>query len=375
MSVMQQEKRILFVTSFHPSAAGYIGAGEALSADTLRRLKKEAGRVDVLCMAPSYQRKNPDVGDWCDSYAELPTSNWTPILGILKNFFRGAWVAPWLFTRVSPKAISVLQEVIREKKPSEIWIDFPSSLGFVNYIDGLPISYFVHDVVSQKISRSTLKKVICSWVKRVEISLLHRVKSCVLISDKDQKLLMELGFEGETAVWGVQNLAVGEVDNACEIKDVIKHFGSGQNIVFFGNMGRPENSWSIIHFSLLSFWRIRREFPKAKLWIIGISPGFFLRLLMRLVPGVEVTGAVDSPFPAFEAATLCVAPLLFGAGVKIKVLQMLDAGATVISTEIGAEGIAKTPKLIIVKRAQLTKAIVDYLYEVDDVNQGSRGDR
>ncbi len=62
----------------------------------------------------------------------------------------------------------------------------------------------------------------------------------------------------------------------------------------------------------------------------------------------------------FQKADLSVAPLLYGAGVKIKVLQMLEAGATVVATEVGAEGIESHKKLHIVNKTQFGKKYLSF---------------
>ena len=361
--MLKVSRRVLFITSFHPDGSGYIGAGEAISVSTLRRLRAEAERVDVLCLAPGYQRKSAQASAWCDSYTEVLTSRWSTLWAMVTHLLAGSWGAPWFFTRTSSSTVAALRRLMDEKQPTEVWIDFPSSLGLVRYIEGVPISYFVHDVVSQKIARSPLKRLVVPWVRRVEASLLRRVSACYLLSEKDGALLRDLGFRGKTEVWGVQNTAVGAVDNARPIADVLGEFGAGPNLVFFGNMGRAENSRSILHFALFKLWRVRREFPGAVLWVLGLAPGPLLRVLSRLLPGLKVVGAVDDPAPAFQAASVCVAPLLFGAGVKIKVLQMLEAGATVISTPVGAEGIACSERLIVVDNDQMVPSIIDYLCE------------
>jgi hypothetical protein len=363
--MLAPQRRVLFVTSFHPGASGYIGAGEAISAQTVQRLRREGAHVDVLAIAPGYQRRNAAAASWCDSYTDVSTSRWTALAGILRRAFSGALLAPWFFTRSSPRAMAALRTAIAECQPTEVWIDFPSSLGFVQHTGQLPVHYFVHDVVSQKVARSPLKRRLFPWVQRVEASLLARVNHCYLLSAKDEQLLRNLGFTGSAVVWGVQALGVGEVDNARPIASVLEQFGSGPNLVFFGNMGRPENSRSVAHFALLRWWRVRRVFPAAQLWVIGLAPGLLLRVLGRLVPGVQVTGAVDDPTPAFKAATLCVAPLLFGAGVKVKVLQMLDAGATVLATPVGAEGIEANPRLKVVENSQFTPSLVGYLQGIN----------
>jgi hypothetical protein len=357
-------RKILFVTSFHPGARGYIGAGEAISAQTIRRLRDEGAEVDVLTIAPRYQHKNPISSAWSHSYTEIPASRWTALMGIVRNLCFGAILAPWFFTRVSPSAIAVMNAAINRYQSNEIWLDFPSSLGFVQHVKNLPVHYFVHDVVSQNIMRSPLKRLVFPWVKRVEASLLGKVSQCYLLSTKDEELLRHLQFNGVTDVWGVQAIGVGEVDGSLPIASVLEKFGSGPNLVFFGNMGRMENSRSVIHFAIFKWRKLRRVFPTAQLWVIGLAPGPVLRGLGRFISGLKVTGPVDDPAPAFQAATLCIAPLLYGAGVKVKVLQMLEAGATVISTPIGAEGIDVDRNLIVVEYDELVSQVIRHLQNI-----------
>lgn len=363
--MLASQRRILFVTSFHPGGSGYIGAGEALSAQTLQRLQGEGAQVHVLSIAPRYQRKNIAADSWCDSYIEVRASRWTALAGIIRHMFSGGLLAPWFFTRTSPRALAALRSAIDERRPTEVWIDFPSSLGFVQHVEQLPIHYFVHDVVSQKVARSPLKRRLFPWVKNCEASLLARVERCYLLSGKDEQLLRGLRFTGSVDVWGVQGLGVGEVDGARPIASVLAQFESGPNLVFFGNMGRPENSRSLIHFALFRWRHIRRVFPSGQLWVIGLAPGLVLRALGRLIPGLNVTGAVDDPVPAFQTATLCIAPLLFGAGVKVKVLQMLEAGASVIATPVGAEGIDPHPRLQVVENPQLVERLIESLQTIN----------
>ena len=81
----------------------------------------------------------------------------------------------------------------------------------------------------------------------------------------------------------------------------------------------------------------------------------------KVVPGIEVVGGVDDPTAAFVSSAVCVAPILFGAGVKIKVIQMLDAGASVVATPIGAEGIEVNERLAVVEWNEFSEKVIDIL--------------
>jgi glycosyltransferase involved in cell wall biosynthesis len=353
--------KILFVSSFHPDGEGNVGAGEAISGDSIRRLLATGAEVHVFCVVPAYQRANEALVRQCASYTVVKHSSFQALLAILRNMFLGGVCAPWLFTRVAPNAIAALSEAIAKISPEEIWFDFPSSLGFAAHlgISGKK-TYFVHDIVSQKIRRSLFKRVFAPLVHQVESSLFDRLSRLIVLSEKDRQLAQSMKFSGEIEVWPPSRPRVGVVDDSTPIETIISRFNQ-QDMVFFGHMGRPENHWSVVLFILDCFPKIRRTCPDAKLWILGIQPKPLLKLLGKLVRGVEVVGAVDNPTRAFEKSAICVAPILFGAGVKIKVIQMLEANASVVATPIGAEGIDANERLAVVGWNDFSTKVVEML--------------
>jgi glycosyltransferase involved in cell wall biosynthesis len=340
--------QILFVTSFHPGASGQIGAGEAICGDSLRRLRAAGNEVHVLAFAPRSQAANAEVVGLCASYQIVDHSPLDAVLAVLFGFRWGSLRAPWLFSRVSPRNIRCFATALREIAFDEIWIDFPSSLGFAAHAKDRPITYFVHDVVAQRVGRSPLLSRVFPAVEGVEGRLIALARRAVTLSEKDAALLRKMGYRGDIDVAPPTAVQVGSVDGAMPVASLLDHFDGKKNIVFFGNMKRAENHWSILHFLLFAYPRIRRIHPDIHFWILGLSPRWLLRLVGWVLPGVHVVGAVDDPTPAFRAASICVAPLRLGAGVKIKVLQMLEAGATVIASPVGGEGISESPNLFVV---------------------------
>ena len=76
--------------------------------------------------------------------------------------------------------------------------------------------------------------------------------------------------------------------------------------------------------------------------IVGSKPQ--KELLDLASDRIIVTGFVDSVKPYFQNALCCVAPLVMGAGVKIKVLEAMSAGVPVLTNDIGIEGIQAVDK-------------------------------
>jgi glycosyltransferase involved in cell wall biosynthesis len=71
--------------------------------------------------------------------------------------------------------------------------------------------------------------------------------------------------------------------------------------------------------------------------IVGNRPD--KQLLKYASNRVIITGFVEDICPYFENALCLVAPLVTGAGIKIKVLEAMSSGLTVLTNKIGIEGI------------------------------------
>jgi glycosyltransferase involved in cell wall biosynthesis len=78
--------------------------------------------------------------------------------------------------------------------------------------------------------------------------------------------------------------------------------------------------------------------PDKTLTIVGASPTAAV-LALRNEPGVEVTGTVPDVRPYYSEAFAAIAPLRTGAGTRLKILEGMAAGAPVVSTALGAEGL------------------------------------
>lgn len=353
--------KVLFISAFHPGAKGTIGAGEAICGDNLKRHINNGSEVDVIVISPSTQYENPDLKSLCHTYELMTVGKNDYLKGILSNLNNRSFLAPWFFTRVSRKLVDRVNQKLKETRYDMIWLDFPSVLGLVKHISHNNIAYFAHDVVSQRTSRSLLKKPINSQISNIEANLFNSLSSIVTMSEKDNELIKSMNYQGNVDVADLGVQKVGEVFNSIPIEDIVAEFDNKKNIVFFGNMKRSENHWSIIWFILFVFLRMKCKQPNLHLWILGLGPRFILKIVGSCVANVHVVGAVSDPTLAFQKADLSVAPLLYGAGVKIKVLQMLDAGTKVVATEVGAEGIQQHQNLYVVDKSSIGTKILELL--------------
>jgi glycosyltransferase involved in cell wall biosynthesis len=87
-----------------------------------------------------------------------------------------------------------------------------------------------------------------------------------------------------------------------------------------------------------------------------------------------VTGAVDDVRPYLARAAVMVVPLLVGGGTRLKILEAMAAGRPVVSTSLGAEGLAVGPEQIVVRDEPdaFATAVVALLADADARERMSR---
>jgi len=85
---------------------------------------------------------------------------------------------------------------------------------------------------------------------------------------------------------------------------------------------------------------IKNQIPQASLTLLGKNaPNYLFNLKDK---GINCLGYVDDVRPYLNSASIYISPLFVGGGIRIKILEAMAMGLTVISTKIGAEGILKT---------------------------------
>jgi len=117
----------------------------------------------------------------------------------------------------------------------------------------------------------------------------------------------------------------------------------GPCILHIGTMYWPPNIDGVWWFLREVYPLIRQQRPDVIFDIVGSRPPASLRALNENGIGVNVTGYVADPTPYLQRAALMVVPLRAGGGMRVKILNALAQGIPIVSTTLGAEGIAVTP--------------------------------
>ena len=91
-----------------------------------------------------------------------------------------------------------------------------------------------------------------------------------------------------------------------------------------------EEVWPVVH----------REVPQAKLYLAGRKMP--ARWMEAKIEGVSVIGEVPDAMYFIGSKKINVVPLLSGSGIRVKIIEAMSIGKTVITTTVGAQGIDYT---------------------------------
>jgi len=173
-----------------------------------------------------------------------------------------------------------------------------------------------------------------SWrkMRAFEARMVQSFPVCLAVSETDARHLRQLSGSTEVHVVenGVDSQAFDPAQSSLERRP--------DNVLFFGTLNYGPNRDGIQWFCREVWPEVRKARSEASLEIVGIDPP---RDVMALadIPGVRVTGFVPDIRAKLWTATLSIAPLRWGGGTRLKILEALAAGCPVVSTTAGAEGL------------------------------------
>lgn len=117
----------------------------------------------------------------------------------------------------------------------------------------------------------------------------------------------------------------------------------GRRVTFLGGLHYPPNAQGVLWFAEQIFPKVFAQAPDAILTVIGKQPPAELARLNIPAANLDVLGYVDDPRPYLVETGAFIVPLLAGGGMRVKILDAWCWGLPIVSTTVGAEGIATTP--------------------------------
>ncbi|MEO5952261.1 MAG: glycosyltransferase [Chloroflexia bacterium] len=165
--------------------------------------------------------------------------------------------------------------------------------------------------------------------------------ACVVLvpTQEDATVIREraVGVPVEVVPYGLARPSLCEEDREAEREE-----RNSKVLLFVGNFDHPPNRDAALRLGRTILPIVQRSIPSATLVIVGRNPTADIKDLASL-GGVTVRGEVVSVEPYLRTCTIFVAPLRSGGGTRMKVIEAMMAGAPVVTTTLGAQGLEAEP--------------------------------
>ena len=244
----------------------------------------------------------------------------------------------------APEMHATLAEVLTRERPEIAILQFPYMAQYAGDLRGsVPVLMDVQDVFfvsrlreyARQLSRWTRLKRLVAWVAwtRHEMKWYRRCDRLMALTEQD---CAALGALVPDVPAFVNHPAIAE-------RPFIALPPSAPRLVgFAGSFDHPPNRDALLWLGTEIAPLLIALHPGAQIVVAGRSIPDALRA--RLHPAVHCLGYVADYDSFMRSCCVLLAPLRSGGGIKIKVLDALACARPVVTTPIGAEGIALGPE-------------------------------
>lgn len=304
------KKNILIVSAFPPCSKT---AGEDYTKRLLFDLVDRGHKVDLI------------YAKYSGHEIEIPSQ--VKVLGIIApsliNCIKKPYVHPFFSKRYDVQMRKLIQDIA--DKYDVLYFDFSQVHYYLKWIKHPCKVLMCHDVIYQKYMRKT-GIINISWIRYWEKKLLLEAKKSFTFSKKDSSIIEKQ--------YGVRSIPVNFYLKTTKF-EYTEDIKVSEKMCFYGAWNRKENIEVIEVFinEILPRLKVKRKFE-----VIGGGMAQPLKEKLENL-GFICRGFVENPLINLAQCQALIAPLKQGAGVKVKVIDALTVGLSVIGTEIAFEGI------------------------------------
>jgi glycosyltransferase involved in cell wall biosynthesis len=195
----------------------------------------------------------------------------------------------------------------------------------------------IHDrFIGQRHPLKKLRSGLTWWkLSRYIVDLLRAFDGCTVVSEREREQVLQVSPRG---------CPVTIVPNGVDVALYAMDFGppEADTLVYSGALTYSVNFDAVDFFLREVFPSIQAQRPDVRLSVTGKLEGVPIDRL-PVNDGLVLTGYLDDVRPTVARSWACVVPLRAGGGTRLKILEALALGTPVVSTSMGAEGLAVTP--------------------------------
>jgi glycosyltransferase involved in cell wall biosynthesis len=180
---------------------------------------------------------------------------------------------------------------------------------------------------------------LATW-RRYEQDLYRRVQAVVVFTGHDEEAVAPLAGSTQVVRIPLGTELPGDDDHLHPGKLTSPSVPDERYILFAGNFIHPPNVDAALRAARQIYPRLQPRYPGLKLYLVGMNPPEELRQVAS--EQIVITGEVPDMVPYLEGATVVLAPIRQGGGMRVKVLEALAAGKPLVATRLAVAGLDVT---------------------------------
>jgi glycosyltransferase involved in cell wall biosynthesis len=340
--------RLLILSAYPPSLEAPHG-GSRVAAQLIRGLAGR-NRVALVCLRGEDEPPvDPGVAERCESVTAVARPAIPPgdarrrrLTGLAKG--RPSWVADWAVAECRAR----VAELTEAWQPGLVHVHYQVMGQYLRALRGprVPRVLVVYEPATSRAAAAVREAPLgprralryadyLAW-RRFESGLLRSVEAVTVFTDRDRDDLARLAPRDSISVvpFGVEAPA-----------RALDPVGDEARLLFLGNFVHRPNVDAALRLGSAIFPRVRAAHPAAHLELVGPEPPPELAALAG--DRVSVTGAVPDVTPYLDRASVFVAPIRRGGGMRVKVLEALAAGKAIVASPLAAEGLDVADQLLL----------------------------
>lgn len=318
--------RVLLISPFSP-----LESHDHAAADYMPPLVQELGKlVDLHVYAPTRCVAASSVVSGVTYHAASPVrTKFAAAAGLYPYHFRASW---------SAESTREVLRVAEQIKPDVVHMEYIQPAEAALAIPNLPITITLHDLAARAYRQSIrtpwyslrgiFDRVELARYRYWEQAVIRRASHVFTLSESDGTDVAEL-----VRSWSSPRIGV-----SLDVQAWSPQQQKPPILLFAGAMWRTANALAAQYLTEEVLPLVRKTHPDAVLRIVGARPRDSVRRLMDM-PGVDVVGAVDDYEGEFARAGVVLAPSMVEAGVLLKTLHSLAAGAPTVLNSFAARGL------------------------------------
>jgi polysaccharide biosynthesis protein PslH len=345
MTAKHRSLRLLLLSPFAPRLDAPHGGGRSIA-----QLVTELGprhRVALLCLRRTGDPPSDElVRARCELVEEFevpgvgttPLERWRRRLRLFRGLTTGRPM--WVVDCADPALAARVRSLVESWQPDVVQAEFHVMAQYLRaparpgpalvLTEHEPGSVAADEArhASRGVRRRLLDADANAW-RTFESVVLRDADAVVTYTERDRSFLLSLAPEANVVRIPLgTHLPDGPLDNV----DV-----ASPNLLFVGNFMHPPNVDAALRLVREIMPRLAESHANAPLYVVG--DGVPDEVRRAAGPNVVLPGLVDDVTPYLARASVVVAPLRTGGGLRVKVMEALAAGKALVASRLAVEGL------------------------------------